>query len=307
VLPALTNGSYFTQTNGQGTDLQAGASLNASQTMYVYAETGTTPNCTNENQFTITINQTPTVDSPIDVSSCDSYVLTALTNGSYYTQTNGQGTNYQAGATLNTTQTVYIFAETGTTPNCTNENQFVITINPLPIADFEFNQEEITMLNPSIELHNTSFGNIINRWNLGDGSITSETNPTHDYTQPGPYTIELEVENEFGCISSTLETIEIKNELLYYIPNSFTPNGDELNNTFKPVFFSGYDPAEYHLFIFNRWGELLYESYDSKIGWDGTFKNQGLVQNGDYVWKIVFKIEGVSERKEIVGSVNVIK
>jgi hypothetical protein len=134
-LPALTNGAYFTATNGGGTALTAGADITATQTIYVYAETGTTPNCTNEHAFTITINDTPLVDTPADVEVCDSYTLPALTNGAYFTATNGGGTALTAGTDITTTQTIYVYAETGTTPNCTNEHAFTITINDTPLVD----------------------------------------------------------------------------------------------------------------------------------------------------------------------------
>ncbi|MBL0073124.1 MAG: hypothetical protein IPP34_15510 [Bacteroidetes bacterium] len=60
--------------------------------MYIYAETGTTPNCTDENSFTITINTTPVADDPADVNACDSYTLPALTVGNYFSGTGGTGT-----------------------------------------------------------------------------------------------------------------------------------------------------------------------------------------------------------------------
>jgi surface protein len=134
-LPALTNGAYFTATNGGGTALTVGTDITSTQTIYVYAETGTTPNCTNEHAFTITINDTPLVDTPADVEVCDSYTLPALTNGAYFTATNGGGTALTVGANITTTQTIYVYAETGTTPNCTNEHAFTITINDTPLVD----------------------------------------------------------------------------------------------------------------------------------------------------------------------------
>ncbi|MBK7391529.1 MAG: hypothetical protein IPI23_21385 [Bacteroidetes bacterium] len=98
-------------------------------TMYIYAETGTTPNCTDENSFTITINTTPVADDPADVNACDSYTLPALTVGNYFSGTGGTGTAYSAGNNITSSMTMYVYAETGTTPNCTDENSFTITIN----------------------------------------------------------------------------------------------------------------------------------------------------------------------------------
>jgi trimeric autotransporter adhesin len=128
-LPALTVGNYFTETGGTGTALFAADVITATQTIYVYAETGTTPNCTDENSFTVTINTSPTADAPANVTACDSYILPALTVGDYFTGTNGTGTALSATDVITSTQTIYVYAETGTTPNCTDENSFTVTIN----------------------------------------------------------------------------------------------------------------------------------------------------------------------------------
>ncbi len=134
-LPALTNGNYFTGSGGTGTPLFAGNSITSTQTIYVYAETGTTPNCSAENSFLVTINDTPIVDDPADVTACDSYTLPALTNGNYFTGSGGTGTPLFAGNSITSTQTIYVYAETGTTPNCSAENSFLVTINDTPIVD----------------------------------------------------------------------------------------------------------------------------------------------------------------------------
>ncbi len=132
-LPALTNGAYYGSPNGQD-PIAVGTVINATQTIYVYAETGTTPNCSAENSFVVTINDTPLVDDPDDVTACDSYTLPALTNGAYYGSPNGQDP-IAVGTVINATQTIYVYAETGTTPNCSAENSFVVTINDTPLVD----------------------------------------------------------------------------------------------------------------------------------------------------------------------------
>jgi|GEM_PF-1683767 len=136
-LPALSAGNYFSASGGIG-PLAVGTNITSTQTIYVYAETGGTPNCTAENSFVVTINDTPVATAPDDVSICNTYELPALSIGNYYTGAGGTGTMLSAGTDITTTQTVYVYAETGTTPNCTDEDSFVITIlnccTP-PIAD----------------------------------------------------------------------------------------------------------------------------------------------------------------------------
>lgn len=98
--------------------------------------------------------------------------------------------------------------------------------------------------------------------------------------------------------------IDIKDELIFFVPNSFTPNG--LNTTFDPVFTSGYDPLDYTLLIYNRWGEIIFESNDASVGWDGTY-NGKLVKTGVYVWSIDFKETMSGKRHNYQGNINVLR
>ena len=96
----------------------------------------TTPNCTDDQSqaFTVTINTTPVADAPADVTACDGYVLPALTVGNYFSTTGGVGP-IPVGTNITSTQTIFVYAETGTTPNCTDENSFTVTINTTPVFD----------------------------------------------------------------------------------------------------------------------------------------------------------------------------
>jgi gliding motility-associated-like protein len=99
-------------------------------------------------------------------------------------------------------------------------------------------------------------------------------------------------------------------ELIFYVPNTFTPDYDNYNQFFTPVFTSGYDPFDYNLYIFNRWGELIFESHNAQIGWDGSYganKEIEMVQDGTYTWKLEFKVTKNDERKMFVGHVNVLR
>jgi gliding motility-associated-like protein len=97
-------------------------------------------------------------------------------------------------------------------------------------------------------------------------------------------------------------------EIIYYIPNSFTPDGDEFNNIFTPIFTSGIDIHTFEMSIFNRWGEMVFETKDPLVGWDGSYGNQGLdVQSGVYTYKISFKTPQFDDRREILGHVNVVR
>lgn len=132
ILPSLSIGNYFTEPNGGGTQIAAGTELTVSQTLYVYAETGTNPNCFGQESFTITIFN---VDELADVTICTNYVLPTLTTGRFYNGPNGTGGQLAFGSTLTTSQTVYIYAQSGFSPNCSDETSFEVTIIPTPVAN----------------------------------------------------------------------------------------------------------------------------------------------------------------------------
>ena len=90
-------------------------------------------------------------------------------------------------------------------------------------------------------------------------------------------------------------------------PNVFTPDGDGHNQTFKPQITSGIDMYAYHLTIFNRWGEIVFESFNYEFGWNGTYGDQGLVEDGVYVWQIEFKETMSDKRHTHRGHVTVLK
>lgn len=122
ILPALTNGAYYTEMNGEGDVVAAGTEITETTTLYVYATSGT---CSAENAFTVTIGSAQ-ADAPEDVTSCGVYTLPELTNGNYYTATGGTGDMLAAGTTVNATTTLYVYASTS--PTCFAENSFTITI-----------------------------------------------------------------------------------------------------------------------------------------------------------------------------------
>lgn len=126
VLPALTNGEYFTGSQGSGTNLLAGTSIEATQTLYIFKRLNAT--CYNQNTFTVTINALPAIDSRADIDICDQYILTPLNVGNYYTGPNGTGTLLSPNTAITNSQLIYIYAVSNTIPACSIQNTFQITI-----------------------------------------------------------------------------------------------------------------------------------------------------------------------------------
>lgn len=164
-----------------------------------------------------------------------------------------------------------------------------ICVRPLPIADFEYNPTTIYSDNPLVNFVNTSIDYESSFWDFGDDYVSTENDPSHLF-EPNlntKFETWLWVTNEFGCMDSTFKEIVINDEPLFYIPNAFTPDNDGINSEFKPVMTAGYDPYDYHLTIYNRWGEIVFESYDAFYGWDGTYGGN-IVASGVYLWVIEF-------------------
>lgn len=137
-LPALKVGNYYDQPgdyssgdvirSGTAGIMHAGDVITTTKTLYVYTESGERINCTDENSFVITINISPVVNPIPDVNICNSYTLPKLALGDYYTKTGGTGTLLKEGDIITSTQTVYVYAQTATTPNCTDEKSFKVTV-----------------------------------------------------------------------------------------------------------------------------------------------------------------------------------
>ena len=123
-LETLDSGNYYTEPDGAGDQLEAGDVIDETMTIYVYNVSG---ECSAESSFTVTVSAV-TVDELDDVEVCESYILPELTNGSYYTEANGGGLELAAGDEIEENATIYIYAESGTTPNCTAESSFIVTI-----------------------------------------------------------------------------------------------------------------------------------------------------------------------------------
>lgn len=195
---------------------------------------------------------------------------------------------------------------------CANKSGSVqVTIRPSPTADFSASSYTITDPNDPITFTNMSQLATIYSWNFGDGNFSSQTSPMYNYQSAGYYTVILIASNQFDCKDTAEKKLVIQSDVKF--PNAFTPNtggsnggsynpNDYSNDVFFP-FTSGV--TEYELMIFNRYGELIFESTDLKKGWDGYF-NGKLCQQDAYVWKANIKFfDGRVFQK--VGSVTLLR
>lgn len=192
---------------------------------------------------------------------------------------------------------------------CTNTANYTnyVVAYATPNASFVFNPHPTTTFDTEIDFTDLSFAAYTWEWNFSGMGSSNDQNPTFTFPQvAGTYPVDLWVETEFGCRDSITKNVIINEPILVYVPNVFTPDGDDFNEYFLP-YLSGLDEYDYHLMIFNRWGEVLFESYDMSVGWDGTYGNHGLVDDGVYIWTISVGDLSTDERYEYNGHVTVLK
>ncbi len=185
----------------------------------------------------------------------------------------------------------------------------VLSIIPTPNADFYFTPSEPTISNPEVQFTNLSVRADSYDWNFGNDSYSTELNPTHTYPEyTKSYSVTLTAYNNSDKICSDEERkiITIQDEILFFIPNTFTPDGSGINDQFTPHFISGLDIYNFRLQIFNRWGEIVFESRDPAVGWDGNYA--GDVIKGDvYLWKIDFEDSMLDKVHTHTGTVTVLR
>jgi gliding motility-associated-like protein len=184
-----------------------------------------------------------------------------------------------------------------------------ICVAPNPVAAFTISEYDLYTTDYDAYFYNVSEGADAYYWDFGDGTNSTEVNPYHQFPTEGYefFEIWLTAISEYGCLDSTVRYIRFHPELIYYVPNSFTPDGDDYNNVFKPVISSGYSLDNFNFMIFNRWGELIYESNDiTTVGWDGTYRGSKC-QEGVYIWKMAIMNSDTDRKEEAVGHVTLLR
>lgn len=184
-----------------------------------------------------------------------------------------------------------------------------VTALAAPRADFTV-PDEILISSPVVHIQNntTPIGDNKYTWQI-EGLVNPQgVHPVVELPAAGKYEITLIAENINGCSDEVKKMIEVKNDFSIFIPTSFSPNFDNLNDEFKPVFSPyGLDLRTFEMEIFDRWGHQLFHSADVGNGWNGMVGNKGEpLKEGVYVYKIRYKdIEGNAYSK--VGHVSLLR
>ena len=241
----------------------------------------------------------PVVDFAYDVPNGCAPLTVTFTNTSQYASPGTYQWDFGDGIGIsrqqNPTYTYYdpgVYTVTLSASNeldsvVTERKEFIIEVFPEVRANFTIRPDVVYLPGEEIRAVNRSENGDSYWWDFGDGNSSTEFEPTHRYQEAGHYDITLIVTSQYGC-SDTL-TIEravyADDGGKYLIPNTFTPNGDGKNDIFIPELFG---VTNFHMEIYNRWGELLYETEDQNSGWDGYYRGQ-LSSQDVYVFKVKMK------------------
>ncbi|WP_343604395.1 choice-of-anchor L domain-containing protein [Fluviicola sp.] len=282
--------------------------VNVTQTLFVVANA--TDQCGNSisDSVLITLKILP-VESRIspDTIICagESVNLAVVPSGGY-------GNNYSFSWNTGATDSVITVApqqtETfivGIADACGVIGVYDTVVVEVPVVEADFSTVGLMLENEEITFSNHSSGASSYAWNLGNGVLSAEKNPVATYPSPGKVPVTLIARNEMGCVDSISKVLEIRSKIQFYAPNSFTPDGDEHNNVWKPSVL-GYDSQNVEILVFDRWGELVFESRDADAGWDGTYAGK-TCPVGMYIWKATIRSYGSAETAEFNGHLNLIR
>jgi len=188
------------------------------------------------------------------------------------------------------------YTVTLTTENCGAIESFTAPVDvPQDPVAFFADEPYAAIINTPVTFTNLSEFADSYLWEFSDGASTFAVNAVHTFTTDGIFEVCLTARNAFGCEDQYCRSIEIEFDGLIDVPTAFTPNGDGINDRFL---VQGFGAEDFLLRVFNRWGELVYESNNLFEGWDGTFR--GKPQEMDayaYTLRVRFANNRIEERQ----------
>jgi gliding motility-associated-like protein len=315
-----TGGPYtYTWMPGNLTGTSVQVCPTATTTYTVTASDACSPTVTD----TVTVNVTPpppvtfTVDNssgcaPICVNFTNTTANTTAWNWTFNGGNPGSSNLQNPGNVCFTSAgtfdvTLQVTTANGCVTTYTNPN--MITVYPNPDANFAFSPNPATSLNGTVTFTDLSIGASTWTWlfdNTDPNATSNQQNPQYTYTDSGTYVVYLQVSNQYGCTSIDSGYVQVVPDYTFYMPNAFTPNGDGFNDVLMPKTLYG-DPTSFEMYIFDRWGNLIFETKKMTEGWDGKASGGNEVSQEDvYVWKVILR-DNLETRHEYVGHVSLIK
>ncbi len=272
----------------------------------------------------VNVMQTPIVNIPAIIEDgCGPLTVT------FEDLINDSGTynyfwDFGDGVTSTLENPTHIFSQAGTYPisvsktssqGCTGQNSgsSVVTVFPSPVAYGEPSTFVTDITSPTIQFTDMSTGANSFRWDFSTIDFSTTANASYTYPDTGTYPVLLSVANQFGCESNYRFEIQVVNTGQITVPNAFTPDGNGGNggaydamSLSNDVFYPRMGSVQsFNMTIFNRWGEMVFESKDVSVGWDGYYRDQIQAQDV-YVWKIEAVFEN-GDQVSKVGSLTLLR
>jgi gliding motility-associated-like protein len=266
-----------TSNNGiSGTWNAALSTATAGSTVYTFTPTATL--CNGGVTMTVVVNPKPVLPTVAPIERCDGYVLPALpANVSYHTAANGGGTILTAGTNITTSQLIYVYGTSGTTPNCSSETSFNVTITSTPQFTIEAGCDGSEFVLEAIAVNN-SYNPSTVTYNWTDSNNTSVgSSSTYSATQTGIYTLTITVPST-SCADSEDYNVT---QTACIIQKGISPNGDGSNDSLDLV---GFNVKE--LSIFNRYGAKVYSKTEYTNQWYGQTDKGDELPDGTYYFVI---------------------
>jgi gliding motility-associated-like protein len=318
ICPYVTETLEVTATGGSGTFvynwISNGNSIGNTESIVVSPSTTTmysisvSDNCGSvlSDTITYTITSPPLetlVTTPPEICPGDSAFISVSATGGfgnyyYFWPTTGDTVS---GIWVNPSQTTTYLVEVSDDCQTFSVPALSQVIVVKPNADFTYLSTNLIEGLP-ISIQNLTTNGFVYDWFFSDGGTSSIMHPTHVFDSAGTYYVTLVAEDAKGCIDSITKPIFIQKEFYIYIPNTFIPDDDRYNEYFSGSFI-GVKSVE--IYVFNRWGEQIYESKDLNFKWDGTY-NGNDVQEGTYSWLLKYK-RGVGNTEILTGHINVLR
>ncbi|MGZ4037079.1 MAG: PKD domain-containing protein, partial [Bacteroidia bacterium] len=184
--------------------------------------------------------------------------------------------------------------------------QNFVTVYPKPVAGFNYTPEQIDMDEPIIEVTDASTGAGMINYFINDGSSYNKASFTHSFNKEITTKVLIYqiVTNSYGCTDSTYHLIDVKPSYAVWVPNAFTPNSDGLNDGWGA---KGVGIEKFQMWVFDRWGHVIFETNDINQTWDGKVKGSSEpIKEDVYVWKA--EVQDVFHKNhELVGNVTILK
>ncbi|MDD3875957.1 MAG: PKD domain-containing protein [Bacteroidales bacterium] len=256
-----------------------------------------------DTSFTVIIKPLPQITLVATDENCDKgngSVISTATPGSIFQWSNGAATpdliNISAGT----------YTVTVSDGMCTNTSSISVINIPGPTAAFSINSNTQNVTDANFTFTDLSLGATTWQWNFGDNNVSFMQNPSHTYETSGTFTVSLTVEDVNDCVDSAERDVLVMDLYTIYLPSAFTPDGDGINDFFGPLGIN-IDNNYYKMYIFDRWGKIIFYTNDVNKHWDGIITGSSSKEKipGVYTYRILYR-EMNGKDKKILGTVTLI-